>query len=210
MNLVKHYYRKLKGDYCIITPYDAQRGAITDLLKAAGLPSDNVFNVDSFQGTSPKAIVIASHLQLLTPHVTRRALAGHEAHYVIISVVKTTKPGFLDFANRVNVMLTRCQKGMVIVTQRAFIDGGGRNTLVGKLVKEWEKAAGTGGGVWADAMEVADGRANMPGAPGKGPGQGVRANAIGGTASTSSASARPPQGPTSSGRVGRAAARKRV
>ena len=54
VNLVKHYYRKLKGDYCTITPYDAQRGAITDLLKAAGLPSDNVFNVDSFQGMPQK------------------------------------------------------------------------------------------------------------------------------------------------------------
>ena len=144
-----------------------------------------------------------------------RVLVGHEAPYVIISVVKTTKPGFLDFANRVNVMLTRCQKGMVIVTQRAFIDGGGRNTLVGKLVKEWEKAAGEAGGVWADAMEVADGRADMPGAPGKGLVQGARTNAsasasAAGVATTSAVRARATKGPARSNGVRRAAAQQRA
>ena len=34
----------------IITPYDAQRATITSLLKGANLPSDVVYNVDSFQG----------------------------------------------------------------------------------------------------------------------------------------------------------------
>ena len=37
-------------DYAIITPYDAKRKMITDMLKDASLRWDNVHNVDSFQG----------------------------------------------------------------------------------------------------------------------------------------------------------------
>lgn len=50
MNLVRHYYQKLTGDFCVITPYDAQRALITQLLEAANLPSNIVYNVDNFQG----------------------------------------------------------------------------------------------------------------------------------------------------------------
>ncbi|OJT07637.1 ATP-dependent helicase upf1 [Trametes pubescens] len=132
VNLVRNYYKNLKGDFCIITPYDAQRGLITQLLKAANLPFDIVYN----------------------------------APYVIVSAVRTTKPGFLSFNNRMNVMLSRCQRGMVLVTQRAFVEGGGKGTLLGRLVRHWEAAAGVDA-VWADAMRVADGQANLPGAPGK-------------------------------------------
>ncbi|KAL1940377.1 hypothetical protein VTO73DRAFT_8949 [Trametes versicolor] len=140
VNLVRNYYKNLHEQFCVITPYDAQRGLITQLLKAANLPFDIVYNVDSFQ--------------------------GHEAPYVIVSSVRTTKPGFLSFNNRMNVMLSRCQRGMVLVTQRAFVQGGGKNTLLGKLVRHWEAAAGADA-VWADAMAVADRRANLPGAPGR-------------------------------------------
>jgi len=48
INLVRHYYRG--KNFCIITPYDAQRSAIERALKVEGLPWDKVFNVDSFQG----------------------------------------------------------------------------------------------------------------------------------------------------------------
>ncbi|KAH9925856.1 P-loop containing nucleoside triphosphate hydrolase protein, partial [Epithele typhae] len=47
VNLVKNYYRP--RDFCIITPYDAQRNLIENQLKAASLPWDYVYNVDSFQ-----------------------------------------------------------------------------------------------------------------------------------------------------------------
>ena len=46
--LVRDYYRYT--NYCIITPYDAQRATIVKALEAESLPSDQVFNVDSFQG----------------------------------------------------------------------------------------------------------------------------------------------------------------
>lgn len=48
VRLVQKYYKN--KEYCIITPYDAQRNSIAKALKAEGLPHDNVFNVDSFQG----------------------------------------------------------------------------------------------------------------------------------------------------------------
>ncbi|KAF9049492.1 P-loop containing nucleoside triphosphate hydrolase protein [Hymenopellis radicata] len=46
--LVANYYKAL--DFCIITPYDAQRTAIENALKRSNLPWGKVFNIDSFQG----------------------------------------------------------------------------------------------------------------------------------------------------------------
>ncbi|KAH9925859.1 P-loop containing nucleoside triphosphate hydrolase protein, partial [Epithele typhae] len=47
VNLVKHYYSA--REFCIITPYDAQRSLIVARLKAENLPWQHVYNVDSFQ-----------------------------------------------------------------------------------------------------------------------------------------------------------------
>ncbi|KAL1674028.1 P-loop containing nucleoside triphosphate hydrolase protein, partial [Schizophyllum commune] len=47
-NLVEHYHRNGKN-FCVITPYDAQKAEIARDLESVGLPSDRVFNVDSFQ-----------------------------------------------------------------------------------------------------------------------------------------------------------------
>lgn len=63
-----------------------------------------------------------------------------------------------------NVMLTRSQAGMVLVTQRAFLRGPGKSTLLSRLAQRWERRVGEKA-AWADAMEVADGRAALPGAP---------------------------------------------
>ncbi|KAJ7227301.1 hypothetical protein GGX14DRAFT_629307 [Mycena pura] len=96
--------------YRIITPYDAQRGKLEAALKAAKLPwQDKVFCVDSFQ--------------------------GNEDDYIILSIVRTTKVGFLRDQRRVNVMLTRCKKLMKICTNRAFVEGKAKDTLVGLLAK---------------------------------------------------------------------------
>jgi len=50
MHLVRSYYKS--KNFCVITPYDAQRAAIETGLKSADLPWDSVYNVDSFQGLS--------------------------------------------------------------------------------------------------------------------------------------------------------------
>ncbi|KII84122.1 hypothetical protein PLICRDRAFT_32539 [Plicaturopsis crispa FD-325 SS-3] len=49
VNLIRNYYRL--ADFCVITPYDAQRAALETQLKAENLPWERVFNVDSFQGS---------------------------------------------------------------------------------------------------------------------------------------------------------------
>ncbi|KAJ7707594.1 AAA domain-containing protein [Mycena rosella] len=104
--------------YRIITPYDAQRGKLETALHAAKLPwEDKVFCVDSFQ--------------------------GNEDDYIIISIVRTEKIGFLAEQRRVNVMLSRCKKGMRICTSRAFVEGNAKDSLVGLLAKS------LGPGAWA-------------------------------------------------------------
>jgi hypothetical protein len=47
---VARRYQQHGLNFCIITFYDPQRAAITKALKDEGLPSERVYNVDSFQG----------------------------------------------------------------------------------------------------------------------------------------------------------------
>ncbi|KAG8908762.1 hypothetical protein FRB99_003000 [Tulasnella sp. 403] len=114
VDLILHYYMPAGLEYTIITPYDSQRKEIQKALDTAGIPAkDKCFNVDSFQ--------------------------GNEAPYILISCVRTSKTGFLDLHNRVNVMLTRCQQGMVIITNKFFVQTLGQMTLVGQLASWWER-----------------------------------------------------------------------
>ncbi|KAI0251227.1 AAA domain-containing protein [Lactifluus subvellereus] len=106
-------YHQRKLEFCIITFYDPQRAAITRALEAENLPSGCVYNVDSFQ--------------------------GNEADYVILSSVRTMQPGFLSSEPRMNVALTRCRKGMVVVTDKCFVQGAGRCTLLGQLCNAWSQ-----------------------------------------------------------------------
>jgi regulator of nonsense transcripts 1 len=59
--------------------------------------------------------------------------SGNEEDYIIISLVRSRGLGFLDNLRRTNVMLTRCKKGMFIITSRKFMDGIGGESLVGEL-----------------------------------------------------------------------------
>ena len=67
VNIVRTYCGDAKQEEIrIITPYDAQRGAISDALKRADLPDSIVYNVDSFQGAplsslSPSRLCNRSH-----------------------------------------------------------------------------------------------------------------------------------------------------
>ena len=109
--MAKRYIQERKK-FKIITPYDAQRNAIEAALKDAKLPWENtVFNVDSFQ--------------------------GNEEDHIIVSIVRTTSPGFMKNERRTNVMLSRCKKSMMILTHRGFFQRKAvAETLVGKLAKE--------------------------------------------------------------------------
>ncbi|EPT05584.1 hypothetical protein FOMPIDRAFT_40729, partial [Fomitopsis schrenkii] len=123
--IVRRYHSQGKN-FRVITPYDAQRNAIEKRLKDTKLPWENkCFNVDSFQ--------------------------GNEEDYIIISVVRSNKPGFLTNLRRTNVMLSRCKRGMVICTSREFMKGSGKSSLVGKLAQEWPDG-------WVSWKDVLQGR----------------------------------------------------
>jgi superfamily I DNA and/or RNA helicase len=112
----------------IVTPYDPQRQRIENALKLAKLKwEDKVFNVDSFQ--------------------------GNEDDYIIVSLVRTVKVGFLSNQRRTNVMLSRCKKSMVLCANRSFLTGNpkARKTLVGKLAAEW-MATGAEWVEWSDLL----------------------------------------------------------
>ena len=49
VRVAKRYHQR-RLNFCVITFYDHQRAAITKALKAENLPSECVYNVDSFQG----------------------------------------------------------------------------------------------------------------------------------------------------------------
>ncbi|KAF8517302.1 hypothetical protein BU17DRAFT_50003, partial [Hysterangium stoloniferum] len=66
-----------------------------------------------------------------------------------------------------NVMLTRCQKGMIIVSSRSFLQCAGKDTLVGELSRVWERHSGRDG-TWIDWRKVADKSATLPGKRGQG------------------------------------------
>ncbi|KIJ30351.1 hypothetical protein M422DRAFT_187254, partial [Sphaerobolus stellatus SS14] len=136
IHLVRKHYNSC--NFVVITPYDAQRAALVAGLKGAHLLWEGrVFNVDSFQ--------------------------GNEADIVIVSAVRTSGPGFLQNLNRVNVMLTRCKMGMIIVTNRSFVYGRGRKTLLGKLAKYWDKNESVPGKLnWVDWRRVAEEKAKLP------------------------------------------------
>ena len=77
--------------------------------------------------------------------------SGNEADFIVISVVRTNRPGFLLDKRRTNVMLTRCKKGMVILTNRDFLDGTARKTLVAKLAGAMKEP-------WLTERDILNGR----------------------------------------------------
>jgi hypothetical protein len=48
-------------------------------------------------------------------------------------------PGFLKSQPRMNVALTRCKKGMVVVSDKCFLNQAGKSTLLGKLWRTWSR-----------------------------------------------------------------------
>jgi AAA domain len=102
---------------------------------------------------------------IISSSYTLTFTTGNEAEYVILSIVRTTGPGFLVSQNRSNVMLTRCKAGLVIVTNRIFLrTTGAQYTLLGNLARHWTQRHGDSK-TWRDWKEIAEHKADMPGAP---------------------------------------------
>lgn len=76
---------------------------------------------------------------------------GNEQDFIIISLVRSRELGFLDNERRTNVMLTRCKKGMFILTSQKFLVGKGSTTLVGTLLEKM------GPDAWLDISDVEEG-----------------------------------------------------
>ena len=74
---------------------------------------------------------------------------GSEEDHIIVSLVRTEGVGFLKNVRRMNVMLTRCKKSMIICTSRNFVMvGKAADTLVGKL------AAAMGPEGWLGSRDI--------------------------------------------------------
>ncbi|KAG8707681.1 hypothetical protein FRC11_007254 [Ceratobasidium sp. 423] len=137
VQIVELYYNKVNPatgenyEFDIITPYEAQRRRVEDMLKSKGIEKE-VYNVDSFQ--------------------------GREADYIITTLTKTTFSSFLTSINRLNVLLTRCKKGLVVVTQKEFVIRTGG--LLRGLWWEYEDQD-----IWKEADDVVKGYVDLPGSP---------------------------------------------
>jgi hypothetical protein len=81
---------------------------------------------------------------------------------VILSSVRTMWPGFLKSQPRMNVALTRCRKGMVVVTDKSFLQGKGKKTLLGQLCHTWSNHHDA---CWNDWNAVLNNTVALPGLP---------------------------------------------
>ena len=76
---------------------------------------------------------------------------GNEDDFIIISVVRSRALGFLNDLRRTNVMLSRCKRGMFIVSSQQFLAGVAAETLVGQFLKKVESP------VWLSAADIEGG-----------------------------------------------------
>lgn len=101
--------------------------------------------------------------------------AGNEADYVILSTVRTQRPGFLTSQPRINVALTRCRKGMVVVTNKHFLHERGKKTLLAQLCHAWLQHCDT----WIDwKVMLSNESVALPGLPSPHPTGSIRGSAV--------------------------------
>ena len=101
------------------------------------------------------------HLSSQTPN-HHSTWSGNEADFVILSSVRTKQAGFLKSQPRMNVALTRCRKGMVVVTDKNFLQGVGRSTLLGQLCRTWSRHHDA---CWIDSRAMLNNSGALPGLP---------------------------------------------
>ena len=81
---------------------------------------------------------------------------------MILSSVRTSHPGFLKSQPRMNVALTRCRKGMVVVTAKSFLERVGKSMLLGKLCRTWSQRHEA---CWIDWKAMLNNSVALPGLP---------------------------------------------
>jgi len=113
----------------------------------SGAPLSRLSKIKNSTGATSASTSIRSRVRSILAHtwiisdLTLRK-KGNEDHVIVISVVRTKELGFLQNLRRTNVMLTRCQRGMFIVSSKAFLEGKGADSLVGKMAAELGKRPG--------------------------------------------------------------------
>jgi superfamily I DNA and/or RNA helicase len=134
---ILHLARKLEErdqKYRIITGYEDQRNLIENLMREEGLEwRDKCFNIDSFQGN---ILYEQSRILLYIYFLNFNYFTGNEEDFIIISIVRTLKLGFLKDIRRTNVMLSRCKKGMFIVSKPHFLTEIAKDSLIGWFVEK--------------------------------------------------------------------------
>ncbi|QRV97959.1 ATP-dependent DNA helicase [Ceratobasidium sp. AG-Ba] len=99
-----------------------------------------------------------AYVQSMMEDAGLRDRQGNEADYIITTIAKTGSPGFLTSQNRMNVLLTRCKRGLVVVTQKDFAQR--TDSLLRGLIYSLEPY-----NPWVSAEDVIAGYVNLPGSP---------------------------------------------
>jgi hypothetical protein len=77
---------------------------------------------------------------------------GNEEDHIIVSVVRSSGPGFLKNERRMNVMLSRCKQSMIICSSKSFLSKGAiKSTLVGKMSEQWADKSAT---AWISMSQI--------------------------------------------------------
>ncbi|OLL26786.1 Regulator of nonsense transcripts 1 [Neolecta irregularis DAH-3] len=130
-DIVEKYYKS--SNFAVIAGYDAQRSTIALELKARGIPEHFAYNIDTYQ--------------------------GHENDVIIVSVTRTMSPGFMNHIQRLNVMLTRAKKVLIVVGNESFLSSEKMQaTLLGKYMNHFDYEDG----FVINGDEIYEGSARFP------------------------------------------------
>ena len=134
---VARRYHQFKLNFCIITFYDPQRAAIIKALENAGLPSERVHNVDSFQDRCQLLVLVLLFPTSLAD--IKSSLVRERSGLCNLCLRSYTAARILESAASRERSFDRCGKGMVVVTNKCFLRGAGRSTLLGQLCRTWPR-----------------------------------------------------------------------
>ena len=113
-------------DFLVVTGYNNQREKISERLKATLKLKRNTR--DTGKGKS-EAEYLEDRIRSID------SVQGQEADIIVLSLVRTEKPGFLANEKRLNVAMTRAKKRLIVVSCSAFLEESRRagKTLIGKM-----------------------------------------------------------------------------
>jgi len=105
----------------IVTPFEAQRNAIEESLRASGLAwQDICHTVETIQGAR-KSLHYEQAIHCIIIIFFLPSFVGADSPYIVFTVAQTYSPGFLnDFGSTVTA-ITRFSEGMVVISNKRFL-----------------------------------------------------------------------------------------